>query len=343
MQESYAVTLLRSLSAGSSSYSTETLNHAMNASGTRSIATSRQGVMTVFDIDRGEYSEPYDGDCGDVWGVALSNRDSRALTVAAPARYIHSGDDHWFLGLWDIDKDELVSRFKIDPGCYRSAASPDLQIAMGAHRGRISWWDPEGHKCVGSAANPHSQDVFRLAISHSGAIGASTSTREVFLWDIHARKPIKSMTLPKPKLFSKQKLIGSVRFGADHLYMGSNDGKVWVTDLSGTMLEMIIDTGHKLWVESFDILEERSLAALLIWGGRLELWDLYSGKLVGAVETGHEGRVSDIRIKPDASSVVSAGMDGTVRVWSLQERQRVTTMILSFAGGFASCSHPIQA
>ena len=317
MGKSYEITMLKNLSAGSSSYTSDILNHTINPNGTRSVATSRQGVFTVFNIKTGECAEPDDSDCGDIWGVALSKKDSFALTIAAPAKHIHSSDDNWFLGLWNIDEGELLSRFKIDPGCYFSAASPDLRIAMAAHRGQISWWDSEEQKCLGSVANPHSMDVFRVAISDNGSLGASTSTQEVFLWDIGAKKTIKSIMLPKPGLLNKRKMVGAICFGADHLYMGSNDGKLWVTDLSGNMLDMIIDTGHKFWIEAFDIHEKSSLAALLIWGGRLELWDIYSGKLVGAVETGHKDRVFDIRIKPDATSMLTAGKDGMVREWSI--------------------------
>jgi WD40 repeat protein len=319
MDKSYEITLLDSLSVDTYSNTSDILEHAINASGTRTIATSRQGVFAVFNLETGEYSEPFDNDCGDIWGVALAKEEPFAVTTAAPARYVQSGDAYWFLGLWDIDKGELVSRFKIDPGSYRSASAPNLKITMVNGRGQISWWSPQTQEKLGSVSSPHQTDIFKMAVSGDGAFGATTCTQEVNLWDNKSRKSIKNVLLPKQNFLSKRKMIGSLRFGADHLYMGSNDGKLWVTDISGRMLEMIIDTGYKVWVEAFDVHEEASLAALFIWGHHLEVWDIHSGKLVGAVETGHKDRVYDVRIKPDASSVVITGKDGTVQVWALHE------------------------
>jgi len=298
----------------------ESLNHAISASGNRSIATSRNGNMAVFDIDREKISLLKADEAGDIWGVALSTSGLAALTVAAPDPFDDPNPDHWFLGLWDLRMSDLVGKMEIAPGCYHFAASPNQQIAMGAHGGNISWWHPEEHTCLGSVANPHPKHLWRLAVSGDGCMGASTSPEEAFLWDIAAKKSLKKITLPKPKLFGKPEFIGSIRFGTDHLYLGSSDGKVWVADLTGSMLEKIIETGKKDWLQIFDIHEKANVAAILIPGGLLEVWDLFSGQLAGAVETGHDREVTDIRINPDASRVVTAGKDGTVRVWSLREK-----------------------
>jgi WD40 repeat protein len=161
----------------------------------------------------------------------------------------------------------------------------------------------------------------KVVINGDGSIGASASPKEVCLWDIEAKNSIKSIELPKPKFFSKRPKVGSIRFGADHLYIGCNDGAFWVADLSGTMLEKLFVASHQDWIQAFDVHEKDSLAALFIIGGHLELWDLSTNKLVGAVETGADHKVTDVRINPDASSIVTAGKDGSVRVWSIQGKR----------------------
>lgn len=297
------------------------LNHAINISGTRSVATSRDGEMAVFNLGLGSVRTTYDGDCGDIWGVSLAAQEPKALTIAAPNRFVDPNPDHWFLGIWDTRTGKQITRFEIKPGSYISTASDDIKIAMCFQRGEINWWDTDEQKCAGSAANPHSRGIYRLAISRNAVYAASLPElgREVFIWDMANKKTIKSVSLPKKGIFAKRIGIGQVRFGADHVYLASFDGNLWVSDPDGDLLEMVIDTGHNGLPNIVDINEESSLAAFVFWEGQLELWDLFSGKKFAEIMTGHKGAVTDVRIRPDASSVITAGKDGTVRIWSLKK------------------------
>ena len=146
---------------------------------------------------------------------------------------------------------------------------------------------------------------------------------EAFIWDMAKRETIKKLSLPKKRILGKQIGIGLVRFGADNVYLASFDGKLWVSEPSGTLFEMAIDTRHNGLPNVFDINETSSLVAFVFWEGQLELWDLFSGKKVAEVTTGHKGAVTDVRIKPDASSVITAGKDGSVRIWSLEKTEPV--------------------
>lgn len=318
MHETYTITPLNKLTADNL-FTGKVLMHSINAPGTRSIATFRQGKMAFFNIEEGK-THYATIDSGDTWNVVLSSTDLRAITISAPDHILDPDIDYWILGLWNIDTYELLSRLKTPEYYYHWAASADLSLVMGARGGEITWWKPRENKCLGSASNPHSRGIYRVAVSENGILGASIPEvgKEAILWDIDAKKPINSISLPKPGLFSKRDKIGEIRFRDNRLYMGSSGGKVWVTDVSGKMPEKIIDTGVKSWIMAFDIHEKSGLVALHFWEGRMQLWDTNSGKLVGAAFTGHEeGKITDIRIKPDASSVLTAGKDGMVREWSI--------------------------
>jgi hypothetical protein len=314
MTKSYEINLAHHMEAPHD----ETLNHALNASATRSIATARRGELAFLDIERREMELPFDHHCGDMWGVALSAVGPTALTVGALAGSRYEVD-HWYLGLWNTDTAEALGRFEIPPFCYRSAASADLRAAMLAHRGTISWWDTESRRVLGSVKDPHLGDIWAVTVSDDGALAASTCTEQVFLWDVSTRAAIQPIALPRTGVLSKRKLIGSIRFLGGHLYLGSNDGRLWAADPPGASLDTVVATGHPLWVLMFDIHDASGLAALVLWGGRLELWHLPSGTLVGMAETGHEqGSIRDLRITPNGDRVVTAGADGKVRVWALR-------------------------
>lgn len=321
MQNTFNLTLLGRYPDDSVVELKNTLGHAINIAATRSMATAREGELALFNLDLGSCRNTYDGDCGDIWGGFLAAQEPKALTIAAPNQYINPNLDHWFLGIWDTRTGKQTSKFKIEPGSYASTASDDLMTVMCSHRGEITWWDTHEQKRTGTAKNPHSRGIFRMAISRNSiyAVSLPELGNEAFIWDMVKRETIKKISLPKKGLLGKQIGIGQVRFGADNLYLASYDGKLWVSEPSGTLFEMVIDTGHKGLPNVFDIHEGSSLAAFVFWEGQLELWDFFSGEKVAGVNTGHKGAVTDLRIKPDASRVITAGKDGSVQIWLLKK------------------------
>jgi WD40 repeat protein len=277
--------------------------------------------MAIYNLELGTVRTTFDEDYDDIWGVSLADQEPKALTIAAPKDFVNPYADYWFLGIWDLRTGKQISRFKIKPEVYISTASDDLKIAMCFQRGEINWWDTDQQECVGSVENPHSRWIFRLTISKDAVYAASLSESgsEVFIWDMANKKTIKSISLPKKGIFSKKTGIRQVRFGANNVYLASVDGKLWVSDPEGDLLEMIVDTGHRGIPYMIDISEKSGLAAFVFWEGQLELWDMFSGKKVAETITGHKGAVTDIRIRPEADSVITAGIDGTVRIWSINE------------------------
>jgi WD40 repeat protein len=295
----------------------ETLVHAASASCARSIATSRRGRLAVFDVNHQRVSDIDSDELGDVWGAALAADGMTAVTVAAPSPDRTPDPDAWLLAAWDLRMGERLGTMPIGAGCYTFAASRDLALAMGAHRRRISWWHPLEWKDAGAAEDPHDGTVFRATLTNDGSLAATASPPEAYLWDVAARRPIAKVVLPRTRRFGRHPQVGSLRFASDRLYLGSSDGKVWMTDRNGAGPERVIVSGHEDWLEVLDVHEGCQLAAIAILGGHLEVWDLASGVLAGAVQTGHEGGITDVRITRDGGGVLTAGKDGTVRLWSL--------------------------
>ncbi len=72
--------------------------------------------------------------------------------------------------------------------------------------------------------------------------------------------------------------------------------------------------GHADWVQALDISPDGTKLATGDWAGKVRVWTLPSGELLGE-STAHTGRITAVHFSPDGSRVVSASGDGSVRIW----------------------------
>ncbi|MBB5131524.1 WD40 repeat protein [Thermocatellispora tengchongensis] len=73
--------------------------------------------------------------------------------------------------------------------------------------------------------------------------------------------------------------------------------------------------GNSVWCVAIGMLDSEPLAVVGRADGTLQLWNPVTGKALGDPLTGHEGPVYSIALR--TPTAVSAGTDGTLRVWDL--------------------------
>jgi len=65
--------------------------------------------------------------------------------------------------------------------------------------------------------------------------------------------------------------------------------------------------------------------------GRLHIWDATTGKPIGPPLEGHKGGVRHAAFSPDGARIVSAGVDGTVRLWNADTYEQLDAPVMSHA------------
>ena len=297
-----------------------------------------------WDLATGEpVGEPLEGHKGRVQDVAFGY-DGRVLASTSADRTVRLW--HLATGL-QIDEPMRAS----NDDTFGITFSPDGRLLVVANGdGDVVVWHPELPVAAGETENSDiSPDGELVAFS-------STNAGTVTLWDVAHRERtgqvLRCQRAQAPK-FSRDgthvaapcddglaiwQVDGTVvaRFGnlRATAVAFSPDGKTLAVsslrggDMGGTRLALVSLTGsgdHQLystkdlygavWSLAFSPNGDRLAAGTL--DGQVLLWDIASGKRIGAPLKGHIDGVQDVAFQPHGNLLATAGSDNTVRLWDL--------------------------
>jgi RNA polymerase sigma factor (sigma-70 family) len=247
----------------------------------------------------------------------------------------------------DLRKDRPLREIEVPTvDLYSVVFSPDGSIlATGGFAGGIQLWDTATGNCRATVKLGNSA-VRSLAFAPDGKVLAlceeRTGTR---LWDValgresflansssSATAPVFS---PDERLMAVNSLDGEVVLwdratGQIHLTargaaiaFAPDSRSLAMTESDGGSLEIIeTETGSELWKTASGWGQGRRAAfspdgktIITDEGGMLRFFEVASGReRLGSLEA-HEGGVSIVRYTPDGRHIVTAGDDGTVRLW----------------------------
>ena len=158
----------------------------------------------------------------------------------------------------------------------------------------------------------HKGQVNRVVFNPSGTLLASGGDdKQMILWDTDTGAKVYSSVIHDSKVEGE---VWSLAFSPDGntLAIGGRYGRIVLMDINTYKHRAIWDSVREISDIAYSIDGENIITASV---DGLHLWDVEKGKTVAAF-VGHEGNVTSAEFNPTDGTIVSSGVDGTVRIWN---------------------------
>jgi WD40 repeat protein/transcriptional regulator with XRE-family HTH domain len=255
-------------------------------------------------------------------GIAMS------IDLSPDGQMMAVGDSIGNIYLWNISTTQLLATFAGHIGWVWSVAfSPDgNMLASSSTDSSVRLWDIQGGRCL-QVFTEHTGGVRSVSFSADGQqLASGSEDKTVRLWNLqgHCLRVLKGHT----------QSVYSVHFAPDQqtLVSSSNDATIRIWNVSnGNCLSIL--QGHTSGVQCVRYSPDGQLLASGCRNGSIRLWSNYlshdrhpktslinsSAKLL----QGHTDWVWNIAFSPDGHWLASASLDGTLRLWSIQDGQPI--------------------
>ncbi|KAL8671711.1 MAG: hypothetical protein Q9168_003782 [Polycauliona sp. 1 TL-2023] len=224
-----------------------------------------------------------------------------ALRQSGPGRAIVGADEEVLC--WDVKKGELLSRWR-DKDCVaevtsiaRSTADPDV-YAVGYGDGTIRIWDSSIASVIVSF-NGHRSAVTILAFDTEGSrLASGSKDTDVIVWDLIAEVGLY-------KLRGHENQITGVHFLQPDAAPLEDDEAGEFSKSNG-----VVNGNH----DRLGFLLTTSKDA------KIKIWDMSTQHCIETHVAQSNGECWALGLSPDASGCVTAGNDGELRVWSIDQQ-----------------------
>ena len=273
-----------------------------------------------------------DGDTGQEklkWEVPERGDQKIALSPDGSTLAYGSRDLH----VVDVKSQTEIFARPIDGGRIGGMTfSPDSKLLAVAQRGGVLLLDRNGKeepRTIAAAGDPRSRtdlagailfiaDGSQVAISHSGAV-------PVTLHDVVSGKQLQTYAVPGIDRWNLHSIalspdgktivapIGELGIGGGIAFWELESGKLIrrLPDLAGTNAVLAFSP------------DGQRLAAMSTWDLTLRVWNVATGQLIGADLPGHVKPPGALRFFDQDRKLVSAGDDGTIRIWNLADSRQL--------------------
>ncbi len=287
--------------------------------------------------------------------ININGKDEvKSVAISPDGSTFASGGLDESVTLWDANTGNLKEHFSLDTGVVNAVAfSPDGNtLAVGtdgvidllnigtshkksipiAHLGRVLSlnFSPDGNTiaCAGDNSlvtlidtatheqkaelTGHKGQVNRVVFNPSGTLLASGGDdKQMILWDTDTGAKVYSSVIHDSKVEGE---VWSLAFSPDGntLAIGKRYGNIILMDIDTYKHRTISYSVSGIANIAYSIDGENIITASV---DGLHLWDVEKGKTVAAF-VGHKGIVTSAKFNPTDGSIVSSGVDGTIRIWN---------------------------
>ncbi|MGI5831042.1 MAG: protein kinase domain-containing protein [Thermoguttaceae bacterium] len=292
-----------------------------NVRGTLNLPTLIGPYSTVTSLDDAVSGAMFQAHEDSISTVALSYDGKLAIS---------SGKDQ-VIRLWRFPKGELVSELTAHYDWVRSVdMTIDGRFAIsGSWDKTIRLWDLTTGKMVRKMAAPVTNITQVRFAPDSTIIASASSWGAIALWNAKTGEKINSTSDGDENLLSLQ-------FSRDGAYILSSGGKRITLWDARNLSPLRYYEGFNSEVIASALSPDRKWGAGADSEGEILLFDLEAeGRQTPKRLSGHLGGITSLLFLPDGQRLVSAGKDGTIRLWGIPSGKLERTLTGKTAG--ANC------
>ena len=288
------------------------LSVSFSPAGNTLASGSEDRTARLWDVDSGEQIAILSGHIRGVNRVSFGRDDKTLASFSHEDGNVHEWDVATGFPKFTISGHRS---FGASPERKDVIFSPDGKTlaSIGSNDGAIHLWDVATGRqraslngCLGVG-----QYIRSVNFSPDGKTLASAGSDEmVRIWDVASGREI--------AVLKHDRSVSSVSFSPDGKTFASQDrDQVRLWDVYTWTEKSVLSHFSLVRSVSFSP-DSRTLASTVSGNNEVHLWDIDTGKRIGAL-TGHTEWVASFSFSPDEDSriLASGGVDGTVRLWNV--------------------------